>query len=221
MMMKEERREIIHYGKKLVQEGLTKGTGGNLSVWDPGRHVMAITPSGIPYEVIREEDIVLLDVETGRILEGEAVPSSEVDMHRIFYKYREDLRALIHTHSTFAASLACLREDLPPLHYLVAYAGPDVRCAQYASYGTVALARNAFSAMEDRKACLLANHGLLAGGDDLAQAFNVTEEIEFCCELYCRSRAMGKPVILDQEEMVRMMARFQDYGKKMEEHEPI
>ncbi len=221
MIMREERRELIEYGKRLIRKKLTRGTGGNLSVWEPGRDLMAITPSGIPYELIREEQIVLIDVDSGRIVDGDAVPSSEVDMHRIIYKYRDDIKAVIHTHTTFAATVACLRQDLPPLHYLVAYAGPDVRCADYATYGTVELARNAFEAMKDRQACLLANHGLLAGGADLEEAFNVTEEIEFCCELYCRAKAVGEPVILDQDEMVRMIERFKDYGKRAETHESI
>ena len=221
MIMQSERRQIIEYGKLLIAEGLTKGTGGNLSVWNSEQNLMAITPSGIPYVEITESQIVVMDVETGEIVDGDAVPSSECDMHRIIYKYRKDIQAIIHTHTTYAATVACLREDLPALHYLVAYAGIDVRCAEYATYGTVQLAKNAFEAMKDRKACLLANHGLLAGGTDLNDAYNVTEEIEFCCELYCRTKAMGEPVILDKAEMELMVERFQNYGKRMEEHESI
>lgn len=221
MIMQKERRELIEYGKILISEGLTKGTGGNLSVWNPQENLMAITPSGIPYVDIKENEIVIMDVETGKIVDGDAIPSSECDMHRIIYKYRDDIKALIHTHTTYAATVACLRRDLPPLHYLVAYAGIDVRCADYATYGTVKLAKNALEAMKDRNACLLANHGLLAGGADLNHAFNVTEEIEFCCELYCRASAIGEPVLLDQEEMVHMIERFKNYGKRMEEHESI
>lgn len=221
MIMQAERRELIEYGRRLIAEGLTKGTGGNLSVWNPKENLMAITPSGIPYVDIKENEIVIMDVETGKIVDGDAVPSSECDMHRIIYKYRDDIKALIHTHTTFAATVACLRRDLPPLHYLVAYAGVDVRCADYATYGTVQLARNAFEAMKDRNACLLANHGLLAGGADLNHAFNVTEEIEFCCELYCRASSVGEPVILDLDEMTHMIERFKNYGKRVEEHESI
>ena len=221
MIMQSERRQIIEYGKLLIAEGLTKGTGGNLSVWNSEQNLMAITPSGIPYVEITESQIVVMDVETGDIVDGDAVPSSECDMHRIIYKYREDIQAIIHTHTTYAATVACLRQDLPALHYLVAYAGIDVRCAEYATYGTVQLAKNAFEAMKDRKACLLANHGLLAGGTDLNHAYNVTEEIEFCCELYCRTKAMGEPVILDKAEMELMVERFQNHGKRMEEHESI
>jgi L-fuculose-phosphate aldolase len=222
MFMREERRELIEYGKKISEQKLTRGTGGNLSLWNQKENLMAITPSGIPYQEIQENQVVLMEVETGKVVDGQAVPSSEYDMHRIFYKYRTDLHAIIHTHTTYSATVACLRHDLPALHYMVAYGGGiDVRCADYATYGTVRLAKNAFEAMKDRNACLLANHGLLTGGRDLAHAFNVTEEIEFCCELYCRTMAMGNPVILDPEEMTRMVDRFKDYGKRIEEHEEI
>lgn len=221
MRLLEKRKEIIEYGKKLVENGLTKGTGGNLSICDRESGLMAITPSGIDYFLIKPEEIVLIDVETGKIVEGDALPSSERDMHRIFYKYRTDIDAIIHTHTTFAATIACLNIDLPAVHYLVALAGPDVRCAEYATYGTVALAKNAYKAMKDRKACLLANHGMLAGGGSLAEAYNITEEIEFCCELYYRAKSIGNPVILPEDEMTRMMERFKNYGKRGEEHDEI
>lgn len=221
MKMIEERRAIIEYGIKLLEQGLTKGTGGNISVWDPNENLMAITPSGIPYHDITLDQVVLIDVESGRIVEGSATPSSERDMHRIFYKYRTDIKAIIHTHTTFAATISCLNQDLPPLHYLVAFAGTSVRCAEYATYGSVKLAKNAFEAMKERKACLLANHGLLAGGANLSEAFNITEEIEFCCELYCRAKSVGEPVILGEDEMTMMIERFKNYGKEIEEHESI
>lgn len=221
MKLQEIRQEIISYGKKTVQAGLTKGTGGNLSICDRESGLMAITPSGIDYFEITPEQIVLIDIQTGEIVDGDAVPSSECDMHRIFYKYRTDINALIHTHTTYAATISCMGWTLPAVHYLVAYAGVDVRCAQYATYGTVKLAKNAFEAMKDRKAVLLANHGLLAGGPDLATAFAVTEEIEFCCELYYRAKCIGDPVILPEEEMIHMIDRFQNYGKRIEEHEEI
>lgn len=221
MLLQDIREELIYYGKKAVQNGLTKGTGGNLSVCDRESSIMAITPSGIDYFEIKPEQIVLIDVQTGKIVDGDALPSSERDMHRIFYKYRTDLDAIIHTHSIFAATLSCLRQPLPAVHYMSALAGGDVRCAEYATYGTVALAKNAFKAMADRKAVLLANHGLLAGGTNLADAFNVIEEIEFCCEIYYRTKSIGDPVILPEDEMTRMVERFKAYGKKPEEHEEI
>ena len=221
MLLQSIREEIISYGKKLVNARLTKGTGGNLSVCDRESNLMAITPSGIDYFEIKPEQVVIIDVETGDIVDGDSVPSSERDMHRIFYKYRKDIDAIIHTHTTFAAAIACLNIPLPAVHYLVAYAGTDVRCAPYATYGTVQLAKNAFEAMKDRKACLLSNHGLLAGGSNLLEAYSVTEEIEFCCELYYRSKSIGEPQILSEDEMIRMIERFRNYGQKIEEHEKI
>ena len=222
MLLEEKRKEIIEYGKKLVKGNLTKGTGGNLSICDRESGLMAITPSGIDYFEIKPEQIVIIDIQTGKIVEGNAVPSSECDMHRIIYKYRTDIDAVIHTHTTHAATISCLNQDLPAVHYLVAYAGINVRCAKYATYGSVALAKNAFEAMKDRKACLLANHGMLAGGSNLAHAYAITEEIEFCCELYFKAKSMGEPVIiLPEEEMLGMIDRFNNYGKRIEEHEEI
>ena len=113
----------------------------------------------------------------------------------------------------YATTIACLNWDLPPVHYMVALAGPNVRCAKYATYGTKELAENAFKAMENRKAVLLANHGLLAGAKDLANAFNITEEIEYCAELYYRTICIGEPVILSDEEMDLMLEKFKTYGQ--------
>ena len=216
LLLQDLREEIIVYGKKLVEAKLTTGTGGNLSICDRKSNLMGITPSGIDYFKITPEQIVLIDVETGEIVDGNSVPSSECDMHRILYKYRTDVNAVIHTHANFATTISCLNQPLPAVHYLVAFAGPDVRCAPYASYGTVDLAKNAFEAMKDRKACLLANHGLLAAGVNLAEAFAITETIEFCCELYYRAKSIGEPVILPEEEMLYMMERFKDYGKPVQ-----
>ncbi len=221
MLLQDVREQIIAYGKKAIESRLTKGTGGNLSICDRESGIMAITPSGIDYFEITPEQIVLIDVQTGKIVEGDAVPSSECDMHRIFYKYRTDINAIIHTHTTFAATISCLNWPLPAVHYLVAFAGVDVRCAEYATYGSVQLAKNAYEAMKDRKAVLLANHGMLAGGANLGEAFAVTEELEFCCELYYRTKCIGDPVILPKDEMERMIVRFQNYGKRIEEHEVI
>lgn len=215
MLQKAIREEIIYYGKKLIEGKLTKGTGGNISICDRETGLMAITPSGIDYFDIQPEQIVLIDVNTGDIVESDNVPSSESNMHRILYKYRSDVHAVIHTHTTFAATISCLNQPLPPVHYLVAHAGVDVRCAPYATYGTVELAENAFEAMKDRKACLLANHGLLAAGKNLAEAYMITEQIEFCCELYYRSKSIGEPVILPKDEMERMIERFKNYGKSV------
>lgn len=217
LLLQSLREEIIIYGKKLIEANLTRGTGGNLSICDRKTNLMAITPSGIDYFEIKPEQIVLIDVNTGDIVDSNSVPSSECEMHRILYKHRTDVNAVIHTHATFAATISCLNQPLPPVHYLVAFAGVDVRCAPYASYGTAELAKNAFEAMKDRKACLLANHGLLAVGSNLAEAYAITEIIEFCCELYYRAKSMGEPAILPEDEMVEMIERFKNYGKPVQQ----
>lgn len=221
MLLYDLRCEIIEYGKKTITSGLTKGTGGNLSMVDREKNLMAITPSGIDYFEITPEQVMILDVETGKVVDGTKIPSSERDMHRIFYKYRTDIDAMIHTHTTFAATIACMNWDLPAVHYLLANAGINVRCAPYCTYGSVELAESSFEYMKDRKAVLLANHGLLAGGKTLGEAFAVTEAVEFCCELYYRTKSMGEPQILSDEEMTMMIDRFKDYGRKDESHREI
>lgn len=213
MKLQREREEIVEYGNRLVEAKLTKGTGGNLSVYNRTEGLMAISPSGIDYARIQPQDVVVLDLQ-GNLIEGDKKPSSELDLHRIFYQRRSDISAMIHTHTMFATTLACLHWDLPAVHYMVALAGRNVRCAEYASFGTKELAENAFEAMKDRKAVLLANHGLLAGAQDLANAFNITEEIEYVAELYYRTKGIGEPKILSDEEMALMAVKFQHYGQK-------
>lgn len=210
IMMKKEKLKIIEYGLKIFNANLTNGTGGNLSIFNRQEGVFAITPSGIPYTDITEDDIVVLNLD-GNQLEGDKKPSSEVDLHRIFYKNRDDINSIIHTHTKHATTLSCLNWDLPAVHYMLALAGPDVRCANYATYGTMELAKNAFEAMKDRKAVILANHGLLAGGKDIENAFSITEEIEYCAELYIKAKSIGEPVILSKDEMNHMMDKFKTY----------
>ena len=212
MLMQGEREQIAEYGKRLVTSNLTKGTGGNLSIFNREKGLMCISPSGIDYFKIEPQDVVVLDLK-GNIVDGDKDPSSEYEMHRIFYANREDIDAIIHTHTMYATTLACLNWSLPPVHYMLALAGLDVRCAKYATYGTKELAENAYEAMKDRYAVLLANHGLLAGAKNLANAFNITEEIEYCAELYYRTKSIGEPIILPEEEMVSMLEKFKTYGQ--------
>lgn len=207
-----ERQEIIDYGNKMVEMGLTKGTGGNLSIYIRGEKMMLITPSGIEYHKIKPEEIVLMDLD-GNVIEGDVKPSSEFGMHSEIYKHRDDIDAIIHTHATYTSALSCLNIDLPAVHYLIAVAGgKDVRCAKYATFGTPELAKNAQIAMEGRRAVLLANHGLLAGAKDLANALNITDEIEFVSQIYLMTMN-NNPVILSDEEMELMVKRFASYGQ--------
>lgn len=132
-------------------------------------------------------------------------------MHSIFYRERNDINAVVHTHSPFATTISALHWELPAASYLVAYAGGTVRCARYATFGTRELAQHAFEAMRERKAVLLANHGLLAGSHDLDDAFYIAEEIELCAEIYYRAKCIGNPVLIPDEEMERLVEKFKGY----------
>ena len=208
MLYPKERELIVAYGKKLIESKLTTGTSGNISIYLPDKKHLLITPSGMDYAKIQQEDIIVMDL-CGNVVEGNKKPSSEYLMHQIFYRRRNDIRALVHVHSVYATTLASINSEIPAVHYLVATAGGDnVRCAKYATYGTKELAENAYQAMENRYAVLLANHGLLTGSKDLPQAFSIALEIEFCAEIYYRTKTLGNPVILTAEEMANVLGRF-------------
>ena len=213
MLLEPIRKEIVLYSRKLISSGLTVGTGGNISVYDPVRKLFAITPSGIDYFEMEPEDVVVLDIE-GYIVDGIRKPSSEVELHRVFYERRPEIRAVVHTHSTYCTVLATNRMELPASSYLVAFAGKNVRCGEYASFGTKELAENTFRAMEGRHAALMANHGLITGADTLLRAFDIAQQIEFCAKVYVLARSIGTPVILDEQEMEHMIRRFQTYGQQ-------
>ncbi|MCT4633950.1 MAG: L-fuculose-phosphate aldolase [Firmicutes bacterium] len=208
-----ERELLIEYGKNMLDKGLTKGSGGNLSIFIREEKLMLITPSGIDYYKTKPEDIVVMDLE-GNVVDGERKPSSEHALHSIFYKKRDDIDAIVHFHSVYASTLASLRWDLPASYYLIAVSGgSSVRCAKYATFGTDELAENVFEAMEDRYVAFLANHGLIAGAKDLPNAFNKAEEIELCSEIYYRAKSIGEPVVLDKEETDNLKRLFSSYGQ--------
>ena len=213
MILREEREQVVEYCRMLTTHKLTKGTGGNISACNREKGLMAISPSGMDYFKTEPEDVVVLDLE-GRVVEGRRIPSSEADMHRLLYIDRSDVNAVVHTHSTYATTLACMRWNLPAVHYLVGFAGLDVRCTPYATFGTPELARLAREGMKGRFAVLLGNHGLLAAGPNMHYAFNVAEEIEFVCELYWRSKAVGEPVLLDAGDMETVLEKFKTYGQR-------
>ena len=215
MLLQEEREQVVAYCKKLITQGLTKGTGGNISIFNREKGLFAISPSGIDYFETEPEDVVVMNLQ-GQVVDGNRKPSSEHELHRIFYENREDINAVVHTHSVYCTVLAVLREELPASSYLVAFAGgPNVRCGEYASFGTRELAEITYKAMKGRNAALMANHGLLAGAGDILNAFNIAEQIEGCAEVYVKARMIGRPVILDEEEMETMVDRFRhSYGQK-------
>ena len=211
-MLEKERKQLVKFGKKLLDEKYKLGTVGNLSIYNRELELMAITPSGIPFHEIEEEDIVIMQLD-GTIVEGKRSQSSEWVMHKLFYERRTDINAVIHGHTIHSTVLAELSWPLPATHYMLAVAGKDVKCAEYASYGTPELAENAFEAMTDRKAVLLANHGILTGAVDLPNAYNVLEEVEYCSEIYIKAKSIGEPIVIDDEEMERMAEKFKTYGQ--------
>ncbi|MBU5302378.1 L-fuculose-phosphate aldolase [Eubacterium callanderi] len=214
MLLQKEREDVVKYCQMLITHGLTKGTGGNISILNREEGLFAISPSGIDYFETEPEDIVVMNLR-GEIVDGDRKPSSEHELHRIFYTDRDDIAAVVHTHSVYSTVLATLREGLPASSYLVAFSGYDVRCAEYASYGSMELAKNTFEAMKERNAAFMANHGLIAGGSDILNAFNIVEQIEQCAEVYVKARAIGTPVLLDHDEMTRMIDSFNNsYGQR-------
>lgn len=199
---------LLRCARSLRQAGLNQGTEGNLSLRTPDG--LLITPSGILWDQMRSDHMV--PVGSGRA-PVDARPSSEWPMHRAIYDARPDINAIVHTHSSFATTLACLRRGLPAFHYMIAVAGgADIRCSSYATFGTAALATAAVEALEGRFACLLANHGLVAAGADLDRAVALALTVERLCEQYWRACLLGEPVLLSDTEMAEALQRFVGYG---------
>ena len=212
MILEKEREQVIEYSLKLLDEGLTNGTAGNVSIFNREKGLVAISPTGVNYSELTPEMISVVDLN-GKLIEG-LKPSSELEMHMILYRNREDVNAVIHTHPVYTTVLACLRQDLPAIDYMIAVTGATkVRCAEYASYGTKELAENAYKAMGSSLAVILANHGLTTAGKDIANAFNITVQVEYISNLYIKARNIGEPIILPDNEMNSMLERFKTYGQ--------
>ena len=217
--MPELRRKLIDTARRMAASGLNKGTAGNLSVRaeTPGEtgagNGFLITPSGMDYALLQPEDIVFMRLDG--TYTGQRKPSSEWRFHRDLYAARPEAGAVLHAHSPFATSLACLRRDIPSFHYMIArFGGDSLRCASYATFGTQALSDAALAAMADRRACLLANHGMLVFGHDLDQALALGNELETLCEQYWRACQLGTPVLLDAAEMATVLEKFGGYGQQ-------
>ena len=212
--MKNERENLLSIAQKLIETGLNKGTAGNASVRlkENGSDGFLVTPSGMVVEDMSAASMVQMQFD-GSYEQGK-IPSSEWRFHRDILASRADINAVVHTHSMFATTLACLHKDIPPFHYMIAVTGGDtIRCASYALFGSQALSDNALAALIDRKACLLANHGMIALGRDLDDALAVTVEVENLCEQYWRALQLGEPHILTEVEMHEVFQQFKGYGK--------
>jgi L-fuculose-phosphate aldolase len=203
---------LIATCRELTRRGLTYGTSGNVSVRCDEQHFL-VSPTGMDYDVLQPQDIPLMDLE-GRWY-GRCRPSSEWRFHRDIFRARQDVSAIVHTHSPRATALACTGRGIPAFHYMVALAGgSDIRCATYHTFGTQELSQAALVALEDRKACLLANHGVIATGTDLEAALSLAGEVENLAGQYCAALALGQVRILDDGEMRRVLEKFRTYGQQ-------
>ena len=212
-MMEYEKEQVVRYGKKLIDRRLTTGSGGNISVCNREKNLVAISPSGLDYYETTPEDIVILDID-GNLVEGKHRPSSEAGMHLAFYKNRADVSGIVHTHSKFATAIACMGWELPAVHYLIGMAGHRVKCTGYATYGSDELAKKALETIGDSNAVLLANHGLIALGEDVDRAFSTAEHLEFVSEVYYLTKTLGTPNILSDEDMDEVMKKFGTFRYK-------
>jgi L-fuculose-phosphate aldolase len=211
-MAPDAREDALAALQRLDALGLNRGSTGNLSVRAPEGGFW-ITPTGTPPERMTAADFVRLAAD-GRVLEGDWEPSTEWPFHAAIHGARADLQAVVHMHSPHATALACLRRPLPAFHYMVAVAGgDDVPCTPYHLFGTAALSQAVARAFVDRNACLMSNHGLVAGGTSLAHALKVAIEIEALCGIYLQVLAAGEPLLLSKAEMAEVIERFQRYGQ--------
>jgi L-fuculose-phosphate aldolase len=212
MLLQDERQSVVVYCQKLASTGLTSGTSGNISVFNRQQNLMAVSPSAMSYEAIAAEDVVVLDLHA-KIIDGNRRPSTEFGMHLDCYKARQDLGAIVHTHSTAATTLATLGWDLPAIHYMIAYSGGAlVRCAPYRLFGTKALSDVAVEYLGQSYGCLLESHGVLAGGPNIGHAFALAQQIEFCADVYLRAKSVGEPKILSAEAIADVVASFANYN---------
>lgn len=202
---------LVSISQQLVALGLNKGSSGNVSV--RCKDGFLVTPSGIAPEDMAANRMVNMQFD-GSHEQGKK-PSSEWRFHRDILQNRPEINAVIHTHSMFATTMACLHQDIPPFHYMIAVTGGDtIRCAPYALFGSQALSDGALIALNERKACLLANHGMIAIGADVDEALAITVEVENLCEQYWRLlQVTATPLLLSEAEMREVFQQFKGYGQ--------
>ena len=210
----ELREAIITTCRQLATLGLNQGTSGNVSVRvsESSADGFLLTPTSLDYAVMQPADVVHVTLDG--VCSGPRRPSSELPFHLAIMRSRPDARAIVHTHCTHATAVSCLRRGIPALHYLVAlFGGADIRCAEYATFGTDELSQNILRALANRRAALMANHGLIVIGDNLAHALSLTVEAEQLAKLYLATLATGTPpTLLDDAEIARVAERFRTYG---------
>ncbi len=214
MLFEPDRAALSELGREMVEKGLTRGVGGNLSQRGDEDHV-AITPSGVPYHDIDPADVPVVTT-AGERVEGGLTPSTETPMHAMIYRQRPDVGGIAHTHSSYATTFATLGQSIPASHYLVSYVGPEIPVTGYEQPGTEALGREAAAALgEEYDACLLRNHGVVAVGSDAGDALESAEMVEFCARVHYQAVSIGDPIVLDEEtvaELIEDMAEYRQTG---------
>jgi len=213
MSKKTKSTYLIDAALQLQNMGLNHGATGNCSCRDGDTYL--ITPSGVETQDLSDDKVVRMNF-TGDIVDSisNLKPSSEWRFHQDIMSERKEVGAVVHTHSIYASTFSLFGDELPPFHYMIAVAGGDtVRCASYAMFGTQQLSDNIIGALTDRKACLIANHGLVAIGDNLKEALQIAEEIEHLCQLYIEARKLGEPNLLSKKQMSEVIERFQNYSR--------
>jgi L-fuculose-phosphate aldolase len=202
------RQALIATARRMNALGINQGTSGNVSARVADG--LLITPSGVDYADMTPGDVVVMGFDgTWHCPRAERRPSSEWRFHLDILRARPEFGAVVHSHPTNATALACLGRDIPAFHYMVAVAGGEsIRCAPYATFGSAALSKHALAALEGRRACLLANHGMIAAGADLATALALAVEVETLAAQYGRALQLGKPKLLSKAEMKRVLAKF-------------
>jgi len=198
---KELAQQIVDYGKRMFSAGLVTGTGGNISIRVPGKNAFLISPSGIPYEEITVDDIVMMDME-GKQIGGKRRPSVERNMHKRILTMRPEFNAVIHTHSIYASAYASLRKPLPVfLDIMTCVFGGPVKCAEYGRIGSMELAENAEKAMRGTNVAFLANHGCIGAAENLELAYGNVELLEMCCKSYFAACSAGIPMLISEEDI--------------------
>jgi L-fuculose-phosphate aldolase len=206
------REDLVATARRMSELGLTPGMSGNISVRTPTGG-MLVTPSGMPYAELVPDDVVEMKPD-GSMRAGQRTPTTEWQLHRDILGARQDVEAIVHTHSLFCTTISTLRRDIPAIHYMVVLAGSDsITCAEYATFGSAQLALNAVSALRGGNACLLANHGMVALGGSLAQALRLAAEVETLASQYWHAAQIGTPHVLDADELHKVRARFREYGQ--------
>ena len=213
-----EREEVIKYSIKLNTDNLSPLRSGNISLrgYEDDIEGFFITPSGKKYETLKPEDIVFLSLNEEKDFlawfNSGKNPSSEWRFHQDIYKNRWEAKAIVHAHSTHATAVSTHRKSIPPFHYMIALAGGEyIKCAEYATFGTHELSVNIINALKNRKACLMANHGQVAFGDNLSKAFELAQEVENICHQYIIALKMGEPSNLSLSEMKKILEKVKNY----------